>query len=104
MVLANGTTDLGDLYTQAQRPDLLLLDLHLPKTNGLDVIHSIRTSSELSALPICVFTGSLSETERRELLMLGVEQIIHKPLDLREYFAVVNELLVWWHQRQSREV
>jgi DNA-binding response OmpR family regulator len=90
-------------YTQAERPDLLLLDLHLPKTNGLDVIRAIRTTSELSALPICVFTGSLSETERDELLALGVEHITPKPLDLREYFAVVNELLVWWRQRQSRE-
>ena len=65
------------VYTQAQRPDLLLLDLHLPKTNGLDVIRAIRTTSELSSLPICVFTGSLSETERQELLALGVEQ--HHP-------------------------
>lgn len=88
-------------YAQTERPDLLVLDLHLPKINGVEVIRTIRMTSEVSALPICVLTGTLSETERHELLTLGVTWMMEKPPALREYFAVVNSLVVWW--RQQRE-
>lgn len=88
-------------YAQTERPDLLLLDLYLPKIHGREVIRAIRTHSEFSALPIVVFTGTLSEVEQHDLLALGVTRIMQKPSDLQEYFAAVNDVVTWWRQQQE---
>jgi two-component system, chemotaxis family, response regulator Rcp1 len=59
-------------YTAAPRPDLLLLDLNLPKLDGRVVLRTLRASPEWETLPVMIFTGCVPEAYHQEMVDLGV--------------------------------
>jgi len=80
-------------YTNAPRPDLLLLDLKLPGLDGTEVLAKLRADSELKSLPVIVMTGegdSLGETE------LPVEAFLTKPLAFDRFLEIVRQLSAFW--------
>jgi CheY-like chemotaxis protein len=63
----------------APRPDLILLNLNLPKKNGLEVLAEIRENESLRSIPVIIFTTSNTTAERKRALALGANDFISKP-------------------------
>jgi two-component system, chemotaxis family, response regulator Rcp1 len=66
-------------YEIAPRPDLILLNLNLPKKDGFEILAEIRASESLRSIPVVFFTSSSLATERRKALTLGAQDYISKP-------------------------
>ncbi len=76
------------------RPDLIILDLHMPKVSGFDILHLIRsTLPEDSFLPVLVFTADWTETTRKRALDLGAWDFITKPFNASELLLRVRNFL-----------
>jgi len=78
-------------------PDLVVLDLNLPKADGLQVLRTIRERETFSSVPVAVLSSSASPKDRDESGKLSVDRYIQKPADLEEFLQigqVLKELLV----------
>jgi CheY-like chemotaxis protein len=73
-------------------PDLIVLDLNLPKHDGLEVLSALRADPVLSAVPVVVFTSSTSPRERARMEELGAARFLAKPPDLDAFLAVGHML------------
>jgi|SRR5271170_6793179 len=77
-------------------PKLVLLDLKLPRLNGLDVLAQVKRDPRTKAIPIVVLTSSKEERDLVESYMLGVNSYIQKPVDFSEFQNVVKQLGLYW--------
>lgn len=77
-------------------PDLILLDLNLPKKDGKDVLLEVKTDKDLKQIPIIVLTTSESETDINECYKLGANSFITKPMDLESTFSIVKLIETYW--------
>lgn len=88
----------GDIERTATRvPDLLVLDLNLPKVGGCDILEAVRQNPHLSHLTVAVMTSSAASQDYEKCAELGVSRYIVKPLDLEEFLRigeVVKQLLL----------
>jgi|HubBroStandDraft_1064217.scaffolds.fasta_scaffold226923_2 CheY-like chemotaxis protein len=83
-------------YAGSSAPDLALLDLNLPKNEGLEVLKAMRHNSHLSKVPVVITSTSANPRERVAAEELGVERYIMKPLDLESFLqigTVLKEIL-----------
>jgi len=78
------------VYTNAVRPDLILLDLNLPKKDGREVLAEIKSDEELKIIPVVVLTTSGAEQDIRETYSLHVNCYIRKPVDLDQFIKVAR--------------
>jgi len=78
---------------QASPPDLLLLDIMLPETNGFDVLRRVRASEALAALPVMVLTAKGQEADRKRMQELGADDFVTKPFSNRDLVERVAALL-----------
>lgn len=78
---------------RTQKPDLLILDLMLPKMNGLDVCRAIRHAPETASLPIIMLTAKSDEVDKVTGLEVGADDYVTKPFSIRELTARVRSLL-----------
>lgn len=75
-------------------PDLVLLDLHMPEPDGLEILRRLQgVRGELGFVPIVVLTGDDSKVARNSALVLGADEFITKPLDRTEVLLRVRNLL-----------
>jgi chemotaxis family two-component system response regulator Rcp1 len=86
------------IFARAPRPDLILLDLALPKKDGREVLTELRAEETLSEIPVVVLTGSTDEADVAHTQMLQVESYLVKPVDLDKFLSVVRQLKQYWHQ------
>jgi two-component system, response regulator len=77
-------------------PRLILLDLKLPKVDGLEVLRAIKTDSRTKAIPVVVMTSSREERDLIESYKLGVNAYVQKPVDFEAFRGVVKELGLFW--------
>jgi chemotaxis family two-component system response regulator Rcp1 len=91
----------GD-YSQAPRPDLILLDLNLPKMNGFQVLEAIKADPELRNIPVVVVSGSDRSADIARAYGLQVSAFIVKPFEIDEYFAAIRSLKQLWFHAASR--
>src|SRR6202047_5143774 len=103
LVARDGEEALDYLYCRgkfAARPDgnpaVLLLDLKLPKVNGLEVLQQIRSDEKLKMMPVVVLTSSHEEKDMVASYKLGVNAYVVKPVDFHEFVNAVKELGVFW--------
>lgn len=83
-------------FARAPRPDLVLLDLLLPKRDGLEVLAEMRARDDLQTVPVVVLTSSEDEEDRLKSETLGVDSYITKPVDFEKFLGVVKQLRHRW--------
>jgi DNA-binding response OmpR family regulator len=74
----------------------MLLDLKLPRVDGLEVLQQIKSDSRLKTLPVVVLTSSHEEQDLMRSYELGVNAYVVKPVDFHEFVNAVKELGVFW--------
>jgi two-component system response regulator len=79
-----------DEYAAAPTPDLVLLDINLPKKSGLDVLSEIHHNPVLSRIPVVVFTSSSLTREKEQVLSLGAQEFITKPSTFEGFLGAVK--------------
>jgi len=83
-------------YADAHRPDLILLDLNLPKKNGKEVLAEIKTDPDLKRIPVVVLTASSSEKDILNSYNLSANCYITKPVSLDQFVEVVKSIENFW--------
>ncbi|MFB7653385.1 MULTISPECIES: response regulator [unclassified Streptomyces] len=96
-VVRDGEEALDFLYrraghAEAPRPDLILLDLNLPKYDGRQVLEKIKSDSELSDIPVVVLTTSAAEEDILRSYKLHANAYVTKPVDLDQFIAAVRQI------------
>jgi CheY-like chemotaxis protein len=77
-------------------PAVLLLDLKLPKVDGLEVLQQIKSDEKLRMIPVVVLTSSREERDMVASYKLGVNAYVVKPVDFHEFVNAIKELGVFW--------
>lgn len=83
-------------YQEAQRPDLILLDLNMPKKDGREVLAEIKQHEDLKRIPVVILTTSTSEADILKTYNLHANCYIVKPLNLDEFIRVVRSIESFW--------
>lgn len=78
------------------KPNLILLDLNLPKKTGLQVLTECKGDAHLKSIPIVVFTTSESESEAKRCYDMGANSFISKPFDLDEFQRAIELIEDYW--------
>jgi len=87
----------GMFATRAkENPAVLLLDLKLPKVDGLEVLQQIKSDAKLKLIPVVVLTSSREERDMVSSYELGVNAYVVKPVDFHEFVNAIKELGVFW--------
>ncbi|MFF0546462.1 response regulator [Nocardia thailandica] len=79
-------------YAQAPRPDLILLDLNLPKYDGRQVLEKIKADPDLSLIPVVVLTTSAAEEDILRSYKLHANAYVTKPVDLDQFIAAIRQI------------
>jgi CheY-like chemotaxis protein len=103
VVAGDGAEALDYLYCRGQfasrppdNPAVLLLDLKLPKIDGLEVLHQIKSDENLRMIPVVVLTSSREEKDMVTSYKLGVNAYVVKPVDFHEFVNAIKELGMFW--------
>ncbi len=88
-------------FAHARRPDLILLDLNLPRKNGREVLSEIKSDPELKNIPVLVMTTSTAEQDISRAYSLNANCYIAKPLELEDFIAVVQSIEDFWLTKAS---
>ena len=103
VVTRDGQEALDSLYRRGQfhsrsdgNPAVMLLDLKLPKVDGLEVLKQVRSDEDLKMIPVVVLTSSHEEKDMMRSYKLGVNAYVVKPVDFHEFVNAVKELGVFW--------
>lgn len=83
-------------FKAAIRPDLILLDLNLPKKNGFEVLEEIKQDSKLQQIPVVILSTSQAPEDVSRSYQLHANCYISKPSDLDRFMAVINSILGFW--------
>jgi len=103
VVVRDGAEALDYLYLRgayATRPEghpaVVLLDLKMPKVDGLEVLRHLKADAGLRSIPVVMLTSSREESDLVESYRLGVNAYVVKPVEFREFIAAVKNLGLFW--------
>lgn len=77
-------------------PDIILLDLRLPKIDGLDLLKEIKSSEKLRKIPVVILTSSYAEKDKLKAYNNYVNSYLVKPLDFKQFNDLINNLWKYW--------
>ena len=83
-------------HAKAPRPDLILLDLNLPKMDGREVLGAIKADPALRDIPVVILTSSSAERDVVESYKLQANSYVTKPLELEPFLSVVKAIEQFW--------
>lgn len=83
-------------HTAEQPPKVILLDLKLPKVDGLEVLRRIRSDERTKSVPVVILTSSNEERDRIEGYKLGANSYVVKPVDFDDFARAVSEIGCYW--------
>jgi CheY-like chemotaxis protein len=103
VVARDGEKALDYLYSRGEfsnrsndNPAVMLLDLKLPKVDGLQILQQIKSDERLKLIPVVVLTSSQEEKDMIRSYQLGVNAYVVKPVDFHEFVNAVKELGMFW--------
>jgi CheY-like chemotaxis protein len=104
VVVRDGAEALDYLFGSEQQSDadmnalpvVVLLDLKLPKVNGLEVLRRLRGNDRTKYLPVVILTSSKEEEDRLQSYALGANSYVRKPVDFGQFIEAVKQLGLYW--------
>lgn len=96
LIARNGEEALNLIFSTQPLPTVALLDLKLPKLNGLDVLRRLRAEPRFKHLPVVILTSSSEERDIIESYNLGANSYVRKPVDFDEFAEAVSQLGLYW--------
>jgi CheY-like chemotaxis protein len=103
VLVRDGAEALDYLYQRGEfaevtgdQPDVVILDLKMPKIDGLEVLRRIKTDPNLRCLPVVMLTSSREEQDLARSYQLGVNAYVVKPVDFQQFLASVKQLGIFW--------
>jgi CheY-like chemotaxis protein len=85
----------GD-HADAPRPDLVLLDINMPKKTGLEVLAEVESDDQLCTIPVCMLTTSEDEQDILSAYARHANAFVKKPVDLQQFIEVVAKIEDFW--------
>ena len=92
-VLVADDAEAGIPLVQKEKPDLVLMDIHLPGMNGIDALAKLRADPDTKAIPVFAFTASVMPQDRREITSAGFDGFLSKPINLKEFLETISAAL-----------
>ncbi len=80
----------------SNRPKLILLDLKLPKVNGIEVLKRIKSDDQMKTVPVVVMTSSNESVDLRTCYQLGVNSFVTKPINYQEFIEATKNIGLYW--------
>jgi two-component system response regulator len=96
MVARDGAEAVSFLFDKDVQPEVVLLDLNLPKLDGLEVLRRIRSHESTKHLPVVVLTSSKEDKDIARSYQLGANSYVRKPVDFKQFIDTVNTLSLYW--------
>lgn len=103
VIARDGVEALDYLYAQGAYagrtegdPAVMLLDLKLPKVDGLEILEKVKSDPAMRHVPVVMLTSSREEKDLVRSYQLGVNAFVVKPVDFREFFEAIQDLGVFW--------
>ena len=85
-----------DKYTDAPRPDIILLDLNLPKINGFEVLQEIKSDPEFKSIPVIILSTSISETDINRAYLNHANCYLSKPSNFESFYDLFGLIEDFW--------
>lgn len=95
-VARDGEEALTAIFAMESLPAVVLLDLKLPKVDGLEVLQRLRANERTRLLPVVVFTSSSEQRDIIESYQLGANSYVRKPIDIDQFNEAVAQLGLYW--------
>ena len=100
----NGEDALKILENKNNRPDIILVDLNMPKINGIEFLNILKSDNVLRYIPAIVLTTSSNMKDLRECYEAGVAGYLLKPLKYEDYVSRTEKLLAYWSINELNQV
>ena len=88
-VLVAETAEAGIPMAHKEKPDLVLMDIHLPGMNGIEALARLRGDAGTKAIPVFAFTASVMPQDRREITSAGFDGFVSKPINVKEFLETI---------------
>jgi len=88
-VLVAETAEAGIPMAIKEKPDLVLMDIHLPGMNGIEALAKLRGDAGTKTIPVFAFTASVMPQDRREITSAGFDGFVSKPINLKEFLDTI---------------
>lgn len=92
-VLVAATAESGIPMALEEKPDVVLMDIHLPGMNGIEALAKLRTAPETRDIPVFAFTASVMPQDRRQITSAGFDGFLSKPINLKEFLETISAAL-----------
>jgi two-component system cell cycle response regulator DivK len=92
-VLVAETAEIGVPMAQKEKPDLVLMDIHLPGMSGIEALAKLRAEPETKEIPVFAFTASVMPQDRKEITSAGFDGFLSKPINLKEFLETISTTL-----------
>jgi len=91
--LEAGTAEDGIRLAHEHKPDLILMDIHLPGISGIDALKILRSDAATAAIPVIAVTASVMQQDRKQITEAGFDAYVGKPINIREFLDAVRSML-----------
>ncbi len=96
----NGEEAINYLMTTQKLPDIILLDLNMPKVNGIEFLKTIRGYENLKGIPTIILTTSTNKKDLVECNRIGISGYMVKPLKYEDYVSKITKTLSYWNESE----
>lgn len=96
LIARNGEEAITTLFNLNTLPIVMLLDLKLPKIDGLDVLKAVRANEKTRLLPVVILTSSSEQRDIIESYDLGANSYVRKPIEFDRFTEAVGQLAIYW--------
>ena len=100
----NGEEALTILNKKDKLPDIILLDLNMPKMNGIEFLNILKSDEILRYIPTIILTTSQNQKDLLECYKIGIAGYVLKPLKYEEYVSKIEKLLTYWSVNELKQI